>query len=203
MTGLFSENYKVLIFTVMLVLGLFVAGVVLKPIIIGYSTYNKIKNSDYSIEDYAKNVKQLESSLIAANANLSLCSEFNKKLLSEFDSSIGKYSECKTELGNLKVNGTVASKEYEYNLKNLNSEIVDLGKALENLKQQRAEEIKKLQDETEKEISDLKSQYDLLARNTANNMCCKAKIDNPKINYYNVENNRVVCAESGQFAISC
>jgi len=52
-------------------------------------------------------------------------------------------------------------------------------------------------------VEQLKESYNVLAQNSANNICCKAKVDNPKINFYDVRDNRIVCLEEGGFALSC
>lgn len=55
----------------------------------------------------------------------------------------------------------------------------------------------------EERVNDSGFQYNILGRNTANNLCCKAKIDNPDINYYKIEDNSVICLEKGELVISC
>ena len=141
-----------------------------KPSIIGYSVYQQIKDSNYSVEEYGKNIKELESQLLIANTNRSSCSEFNKKLLDEFAKYSDKISKYKSELDALKV---------EFNLSI--TEVVNL----------------------REDINDLKLQYDTLAKNLANNLCCKARVDNPDIKYYKVEDNKIACVEEGALEISC
>lgn len=58
-------------------------------------------------------------------------------------------------------------------------------------------------EEKEGDADELNLKYDLLAKNVANNICCKAKVDNPNIKYYAVENDRIVCLEEGELGISC
>ncbi len=52
-------------------------------------------------------------------------------------------------------------------------------------------------------ISDLEASYNELARNSANNICCKARIDNNAINSYRVESNRITCGENIENPLSC
>jgi hypothetical protein len=40
---------------------------------------------------------------------------------------------------------------------------------------------------------DLKINYDLLAKNTATNICCKRKLDDPSLKYYYIDANSIVC----------
>jgi len=68
---------------------------------------------------------------------------------------------------------------------------------------QKNEELDKLINEKQEEIDDLRLQYDLLAENLANNLCCKAKVDNPGISSYKIENNMIICLEQGGLDISC
>src|SRR3989344_4113307 len=164
-----EKNTIFVVITSIIVLILLVLFAV-KPSIIGYSVYQQVKDSNYSIEEYGKNIKELESQLLMANTNLSSFSEFNKKLLGEFTKYSDKISECKSNLDALKV---------EFNLS-----ITEVEKRKE-------------------EINDLKLQYDTLAKNLANNLCCKARVDNPNIKYYKVENNKIACVEEGILEISC
>ena len=57
--------------------------------------------------------------------------------------------------------------------------------------------------ETEQKLTDLESSFDELAFNTAKSVCCKAKVDNPNINSYEISNNRLVCLEGGEIALTC
>src|SRR3989344_2111093 len=120
-----------------------------KPSIIGYSVYQQVKDSNYSIEEFGKNIKELESQLLIANTNLSSCSEFNKKLLDELTKYSDRISEYKGELDALKINFTFSAAKYEKIINDFNID----------------------KEKKEEEISNLKLQYDLLAKNLANNLC--------------------------------
>jgi hypothetical protein len=61
---------------------------------------------------------------------------------------------------------------------------------------------KNLENEEEK-IIEIKNEYDLLAQNLANNLCCKQKIDNSNIKFYSVDNNKINCLEIGTLEINC
>ena len=131
MIRLFSGNSRILIITVIIVLGLFLSVYILKPVIIGYNTYQHIKNSDLSLEEYGKSVKQLETNLAILNANLSICAGYNEKASGELDKNINKYLECKTILGILQSNHSLIVENYKGGLEKLNFELQKRDKRLE------------------------------------------------------------------------
>ena len=49
----------------------------------------------------------------------------------------------------------------------------------------------------------LKKQFNEVVTNSANNLCCKAKVDNPKIRFYKLESSRIVCTEDSGTSVSC
>ena len=162
-----------------------IAVFVIVPNMVGYVTYSDAKGNSGG-----GNVAELASAIY--RTNLSACSEFNEKLLARLGNSSSEVSECKTNLDVLKMNYTYSSLEYENDIKKLEEE---LGK--------KREEITNLEGEKEKEISGIGAKYDVLAKNSANNICCKSRVDNSKINYYKIENDRVVCLEDGTMRLAC
>jgi len=165
---------------------------IIRPSIIGYSTYQQAESLNYSLEDYGNNMKNLESRILIFNTNLSSCVELNKKLWMEFEKYSDKFSECKGSLDALRMKFDLTKENYE-------EDIEDLEKELDK----KNEEINELRFGREKEIRDLELQHNVIMQNVANNICCKAKVDNPNINYYRVENDKIICSEEGTLGISC
>lgn len=189
--GLYEKDDIIAIITV-IILGLMLIIFVIKPSATGYATYQKIKSLNYTLEDYGKDIQELKSELLISDTNLSSCDAFSKKLLAELEKYSDKFSECKSELGALEIDFNFSKSQYEEIIKDLKA---DLDK--------KEEELKELKYEKEKEINDLELKYGLFVKNTANNICCKAKVDNPDINYYRIENNKIICLEEGTLSISC
>lgn len=154
---------------------------VVKPGIIGYGTYQELKKLNYSVEDYGKDVKELEGRLLVAETNLSACREFSDKTGRELSSCSDKNLKCENKLGKIEANFSNYIAVCDEDKSELMSEI----------------------NESENEINELESRYDGLARNAANNICCKMKVDNPRIAFYEVEGNKIICKEEGNLSISC
>ncbi len=66
--------------------------------------------------------------------------------------------------------------------------------------------IKSLEDNLRRNITVLtesNDKYNSLSYNAARNICCKTKVDNPRINSYEVVDNKIVCLESGTKSLNC
>ena len=138
------EKKQYVIIALIIVLSIFVIIFVGRPSIIGYTTYQQMKSSNYSIEDYGKDIQEMKSRLLVVNTNLSSCYEFNTQLFAEFKGCSNKHSECEKELGILKT---------EFNL------------SKQDLKQKN-KEIERLNNEMD-EINKLNEHYKILAQNMA------------------------------------
>ncbi len=154
---------------------------IIRPGIIGYTIYQQVKESNYSVENYGEDIQDMKTKLLVSDTNLSSCSAFNKELLTELEKYSDKFSDCNSELNALKTDFSLLRADLD----------------------QKNEELDKLINEKQEEIDDLRLQYDLFAENLANNLCCKAKVDNPDISSYKIENNMIICLEQGGLDISC
>jgi len=174
-----KENIKYMVgLSILFLLFLFL---IVKPGITGYAIYKQVEESNYSLEDYGKEIEELEEQLLVSNANLSSSTAFNQRLLTELERYANRSYECSSELSALQAESSSAAEGYEDTIAELRDDILDM----------------------DIDINDLRLQFESLAQNTANNLCCKAKIDNQGIGYYKIENNKIVCLEEGELEINC
>lgn len=148
-----------------------------RPAYLGYVTYQGIQKSNYTLEDYGKNIQELKNNMLVSNTNLSVCYDFNQILIGQLESASDDLAVC-------------------------NKQVSDYAVSEEKYKVQ-VEELKKQIEEKQTEAAQYKNEYDELVQNLANKICCKMKIDNNKINYYKVEDNNIVCLEEGGNQITC
>lgn len=189
--GVFYGKNRIRI-AMLILFGILFLAVVVRPGIIGYATYQKVKDLNYTIEEYGEDINKLKSELLISNTNLSSCMEFSEKIFVEIEKQLDKFSECRSELSAISISLNFSKERYEEIIKNLQEDL-----------DRKASEIDELGEQKDKEISDLRLQYDLIVQNAANNICCKAKVDNPDIKYYKVEDNRIICLEEGVLNITC
>jgi peptidoglycan hydrolase CwlO-like protein len=176
-----TKSKKIIIYFVVIDAILLLAVLIARPIIVGYTVYSQIKELNQSLDTYTKNIGDIRSEMLMATNNLSYCYSMNQQLLSKMQEDNSKILDYQTQINSLK------------------REINDLE---DNCKEEK-EGLQKEVDEKTAELADLKEDYGNLVRNTANNVCCKAKIDNPRIKYYKVEGDKIVCLEEGSLEISC
>ncbi len=137
-------------------------------------------------------LSELESKILVYEANLSYCDAFNKEFMAELEKYSNKLSDCKAELNALKVFFNISSLKYDSDIKKLEEEL-----------ERKDAEMRKIEDKNTEQIININQQYKILAHNSANNICCKMRVDNSKISYYKIENGRIVCLEEGINGIVC
>ena len=176
-----GRSKKIIISFIVIDVLLLLAILIARPIIVGYTVYTQIRELNQSIDTYTQNINDLRMEMMTATSNLSSCYSMNQQLLSKLQETNSKIL------------------EYQTSINSLEKEISNL----EESSKEEKEELQKELDDKIAELSDLKTDYNNLIKNTANNVCCKAKIDNPRIKYYKVENDKIVCLEEGSLEISC
>lgn len=159
---------------------------IIRPAVTGYAIQQQSKGQNGTVAESAtaateKLIQKLQTQLLATDANLSVYKTVNDKILTRYQTCSNDHADCKSELSALKTTHRFLQETWEATVKRLESEI----------------------EENEKELEKRQAQYDLIVRNTANNLCCKARIDNYNIKHYSVQNNKVVCLEEGVLNITC
>lgn len=154
---------------------------VARPLVIGYSVYQNAGEYNFSIKDYSEDITALRSRVLVAETNLSSCNSFSNQLFSQMDETSNKLIQCKAD--------------YESTRNDYEACITDCSEK----QSEREQDLQKQMDA----LADIQSNYNELEKNTANNICCKAKVDNPNIKYYSSENNKITCLEQGSKEISC
>ncbi len=198
-----SSHKKIAIVAALIICTIILSGSIIRPAFIGFATYEKIKNSNVSVDEYGKNVRELENSIIIKSTNLSACTEQNSKLFTEWKNYVEKFSNCQISLGAMSANLSMLSSQSTKKSEDYNNLAKEKNEEIEKLKNKNQFETQAIIDEKNTTISKLNEEYDALARNSANNICCKAKVDNPKIGFYSVNNNKIECLDEGTLSITC
>jgi hypothetical protein len=203
---------KKTIFSILIILiFIFVSySLIIKPTITGYTTHKAMEKTNLTIDAYALSLTELQNEIAKQKTNLSSCYTFNKDLFEHLEKNINQQLEFYSQL-TLANDELSEKKEYINKLsiesQNLKQEItnqkIELIKDCENqiieLKKNSEEEVIKIQKKYNNTLSD----YQNLATNTANNICCKSRVDNPQIDSYTINNNRIICASQAEFKINC
>lgn len=176
---------------------------ILKPVITGYNIYQKVQSSNVTLDQYLTDTNTMQGSLQVAKTNATSCYTLYQGLLEKFLTVENQFSECKSQL-------YFANSSYQSYKSTCNSQLKDADTkcqlkldALNTADKVQTNTIRHLLDERTSDYDALKSSYNAIVQNSANNICCKAKVDNPNIASYTISNDKIVCLESGDKAISC
>jgi hypothetical protein len=177
-----KKRKKIIYILIVIVVVAFLSIVLVRPAIVGYSTYNKLSEQGYSgssfVEDY---MTSCEDQKIVSEQEIAACEQQKTDLTQSVDSLSEGKKTCEKSAANLK------------------EELKDKETAYE-------EEIDELMDEVstaKKELDDVEDEYDDFLEYAANNICCKQKVDDPSIKYYEVDDGKIVCREDEGKGIEC
>jgi hypothetical protein len=133
------------------------------------------------------NLQIVQNSLSALEKELETCSKAKDSAIADMKKLQATEKCDTTELNNLQT-------KYNDLVKQKNS-------LLKNLKdaQDRAKECLGGNDY----FSQLNESFSELAKNSANNICCKQRVDNPNIKAYSIDGNKINCLESGDLSLNC
>src|SRR3989344_7890673 len=193
------------------ILGLLVLAIfVVRPAVLGYGVYQQAQSSNLSVQDYAQDMQQLSRDLDVTRANLSSYSTFTGALLTQVEEKNDELTECKVQLERVQssveeTQRQVADKDAEIakikseNQNTINQQVTEKTAALE---------LEKVTCESslftkEKEVGEVQAKYDQVVKNAAKSICCKAKVDNPQINFYDVVDGKITCLEQGTNQLNC
>lgn len=170
---------------VVLVLAGILTLVNIKPILVGYATYNRFNRANQTPEKYDAEIKGLKLKL--------------EGCLAAVEERGGELRQLREVLDKANAQAGEINKSLQRCQQKLESE-------LKRINDKHGEELSKLK----KELAAIKEQLRLaqknftkLAENSAIAICCAQKSGNPKINAYNVSRNTILCLERGAKPLKC
>ena len=183
---------------------------VVRPAVLGYGVYQQAQASNLDVQDYAQSMQQLSQDLEVVKANLSTYSTFTGALLAQVDQKSNELTDCKVQLERVQsdvqeAQKQTADKDAEIaKVKSESQTAVDqqVTEKTAALEQQKTDCQSSLTTK-ETEVGAVQAKYDQLLKNAAKSICCKAKVDNPQINFYDVVDGKISCLEQGTNQLSC
>ena len=179
-----SKN-KLTIALISLILVIILAFVFIRPIMVGYSTYQTLASSNLTSSDYLAELNQIQEELDNAE---------KQNLESSEEKNIYSQEIKKLQILVMGLNETLShsNTNHESNLQSIQQDFdIQLGIANAKL------------DRCETKLKGLDNDYEDLVENTAENICCKMKVDNSRIDSYDVKSDKIVCSEDGKYDLDC
>ncbi len=179
------------------VMGLIVILFVLsKPAFIGYRMSQEFKDVEMTPSEVLARITNYKSDLKVSETKLEACEVASDKLIDDLALEKDESFACDQTKDELE-------SDYEQQIKQLNLELMSVN---ETANQRVKDEISLI----EVQLSNanlateaLQRDYDDVVKNSADNICCKAKVDNQDIDSYIVSSNKIVCTTGEDKRISC
>lgn len=178
-----------LVITILLII---VVIVLARPALLGYKISKQFEEIGMSAADFLKELDSVKSERLITETNLKSCESLNEDMLSDLSEERNAGFMCIQDKNKMET-------EYENRIKELEFDLDRIKPDFESQK-------KELQSELEREkikVQEFQDRYNSLSENSANNICCKAKVDDKEIDSYIVSNNRIVCTTGEEDRIDC
>lgn len=198
-----SKKKRSLVIGVVIV-SLFLIIILAKPSIVGFGVYEDDQNvtANLAPKEPLETIEDVRLQLAGARQNLSLYQQLSEQYKEDLDQK----SEALTGAVATKTALEAIQSNFETTISLLESTLAEKVKLLEEnaaailkLTQEKTDEVAKVTEE----LDTIKTDYNLLMENSAKNICCKQRVDNPQINSYDVTSNKVICLENGEKPLSC
>ncbi|MBT3865691.1 hypothetical protein HOF78_01155 [Candidatus Woesearchaeota archaeon] len=179
------------------VMGLVIILIILsKPAFIGYRMSQEFKDIEMTPSEVLARITGYKSDLKVTETKLDACTTASDKLIDDLALEKDESFTCNQVKDELE-------SDYGQQIKQLNLELKSVD---ESADQRIIDEVSLI----EVQLSNanlateaLERNYEDVVRNSANNICCKAKVDNQDIDSYIVSSNKVVCTTGEDKRISC
>ncbi len=148
-----------------------------------------------TIDDVQRQLDKLKSDINIFSTNLTSCFEETASIATELQGCKSDTTLCKADFAKLTANKTVAEQVCLTEKTNLQLSLSD--------SDTKNSELNKTLVAITQDHNLLEKQYNNLAANSANNICCKAKVDNPKIKFYKIESDKIACSEDSGTLLGC
>ncbi len=215
------KNRSPLLLTIAVVIGIIFLITFLRPSLIGYSIYQDVQKTNYSLNEYGESVHNLKTELAITQANKTVYADLTNRLEQNIEEKESQLETCRTEKTALQANfesiqitANVQTTLFESAIQEKEETITDLKKEStdfkEKLKDDLADQKMDLQRQCQEGNADVTQQlaviralYNSFVANQAKSVCCKERVDNPDIQFYDVLNDKLLCLEEGTKKLEC
>lgn len=195
---------------VIIIVALLVGVFFIRPGIIGYGVYQQVGKTELTVEDYGKNLQDLTLNFEKAKTNLTSYAVFSEQLFTQIDEVNDKLTNClldhqkaETNLINIKLELNEKEEEIKSILKNKNVEITkEVEEETAYLKEEKVACLENV-NEKETELNKIQNEYEGFVKKIARSVCCKEKVDNDNINFYEVIGDQLKCLDFGRNKLDC
>ena len=170
--------------------------VLLRPALTGYRIAKEFEGSELSPTEMLQSMEAVKTDLRIAELELQSC---KKDIVDEQD----KAAACLQDAEAQKADYEKRIARLEKDIENIKPEFDAKKVVLESGLQQAQLKLAELERNYEEVVKEMGRDYEALKRNAANNICCKARVDDRSIDSFKIVNSAIVCASGEVERINC
>ena len=159
--------------------------VLVKPALLGYKISKQVEEIGLTPSEFLKSIEAVKSKLLVAETNLETCKGLNTDLVEDISVEKNTSFKCSQEKNALE-------SQYKFDMSRIQSDY-----------ENRRNEIEAELNRNNLVVNTTLDDYSKLLENSANNLCCKARVDDKRIDSYIVSNNVIVCTAGEEKKVSC
>ncbi len=159
--------------------------VLIRPALLGYKISKQVEEIGLTPSEFLKSIEAVKSKLLVAETNLETCKGLNTDLVEDISVEKNTSFKCAQEKNSLE-------SQYKFDISRIQSDY-----------ENRRNEIEAELNRNSLVVNTTLDDYSKLLENSANNLCCKARVDDKRIDSYIVSSNVIVCTAGEEKKISC
>lgn len=166
--------------------------IMLKPALVGYKVTKQFEEIGVDVSEFMKEVDTIRGENIAVKTTLESCEKTKEEYLSQASGEKNNTYACIQQVSELKAHLDQANSQYTFNVSQLAKEY-----------DQKKAEVQLNLTQMQTQYSQLQTTYDTVVSSAADNICCKARVDDKSVDSYIVSNGRIICTSGEEDKISC
>lgn len=190
--GITFHHHHISLGLIFIILLIIVLVLLIKPALTGYSLNKELEDLGTSAADVLRRIDLVKSEKLVVETNLENCKKLNEDYLGQVTDEKSDMFSCIEEKKEVESKLEQQKKECEFEINRVTSE---------NAQKKSTAELEL--EQLKVTFAGLESSYNSLSDNSANNICCKNKIDSPEIDSYFISGGKIVCSVGSEDKISC
>ncbi len=176
-----KENSLFYVFAGLCVILLIAVVLLIKPAMLASKISKQFDELGMQPSEYLMQLEATKSDLVIAKNNAESCKNLNQEIVSDIATEKNATMFCNRQKTLLDSQIADMKRQNELNITAMN-DVIDREKTRYN---------------------DLNRTYSAIIRNSASNMCCKAKVDDSAVDSYSVVNDKIICGTGEKINLTC
>ena len=187
-----KEHKHIYFFTAIIIVLALILALLVRPALLASKFSKQFDELGMSPSDYLTTLESVKSKLAIAENNLASCQNLKEELVYGIAAEKNSTMRCMQDKALTETRIAQLKNEYELNLTAVQDSLTA------NIKAAQSE-----LDTQNLKYVELNQTYYAIIQNSANNICCKAKVDNPLVDSYVVLDNKITCTSGRENKIAC